>query len=140
VRTSLRPFVSTDPDAAQVPGDLEAEPTRIDTSVHVRLLWVGQSFEGFRAAVVRDGPAGAGVVRYTNGKSQWFLVTYTPREKKHCGQTGCVSPPPLPTELGKYGHVVHTLLGNDGLTVVLSRREKFVPNGTLIFDQLQPVQ
>jgi hypothetical protein len=136
---SLRPFVSTNPDAAQVPGDLAEEPTRIDTSVPVQLLWVGPSFEGYAGTVVRDGPTGAGVVRYAKGKAEWFLVTYTPRKKRDCSQTGCVSPPPLPAVLGKYGQVVDTLLGQQSLTVVLARRPRIVPNGTLIFERLRPV-
>jgi hypothetical protein len=136
---SLRPFISTNPDAAQVPGDLQEEPTRIDTSVPVRLLWVGPSFEGFTGSVVQDGPEGAGVVRYAKGGSEWFLVTYTARKKKHCGQIGCVSPPPLPAALRRYGSVVHTILSQDDLTVVLARRPRIVPDSALLFDGLRPV-
>lgn len=140
VLRSLRPFVSTNPDAAQVPGDLNEEPTRIDTSVPVRLLWVGPSFEGFAATVVRDGPDGAGVVHYAKGEKEWFLVTYTPRKKTRCSQLGCVSPPPLPAALAVYGRQVHALISGDGLTVVLSRRPRIVPNATHIFDSLRPVR
>ena len=139
VRASLRPFISTNPDTAQVPGDLKEEPTRIDASVPVRLLWVGTRFEGFTGSVVKDGPEGAGVVRYAKGGSEWFLVTYTARKKKHCGQTGCVSPPPLPATLRRYGRVVHTILRQDDLTVVLARRPGIVPHSSLLFEGLRPV-
>ena len=139
VQASLRPYISTNPDAPQVPGDVHEEPTRIDTSVPVRLLWVGPSFEGFTANVVGDAPEGAGVVRYAKGGDEWFLVTYTPRKKKHCAQIGCVSPPPLPAALAGYGQVVHTLLA-DRLTVVLSRRPGIVPNSTKLFEELRPVE
>jgi hypothetical protein len=138
-RASLRPFISTNPDVSQVPGDLDEEPTRIDTSVPVRLLWVGPSFESFTATVIRDGPDGAGVVRYAKGGSEWFLVTYTARKKKHCGQTGCISPPPLPAALRRYGRVVHTVLRPSDLTVVLARRPRIVPHSSLLFEGLRPV-
>jgi hypothetical protein len=139
VLRSLRPFISTNPDASQVPGDLQEEPTRIDTSVPVRLLWVGPTFEGYTGTVVQDAPAGAGVVRYAKGNAEWFLVTYTGREKKHCGQTGCVSPPPLPVALRKYGRVVDTVLRQNDLTVVLARRPGIVPPSSLLFEGLRPV-
>jgi hypothetical protein len=135
---SLRPFISTDPDAGQVPGDLQEEQTRIDSSVPVQLLWVGPSFEGFTGHVVQDGPKGAGIVRYAKGVSDWYLVTYTPR-KKRCGQTGCVSPPPLPAELRRYGRVVDTFLRQDDLTVVLARHPRVVPHSSLLFEGLRPV-
>jgi hypothetical protein len=101
VRDALRPFISTNVDAEQVPGDLREEPTRIDTSAPVVTFWVGSSFEGFTAAAVADAPAGAGVVRYAKGAVEWFLASYTPRPKKHCGQVGCASPPPLPHALAR---------------------------------------
>jgi hypothetical protein len=140
VRNALRPFISTNPDAVQVTGDLRGEPTRIDTSVPVRLLWVGPRFEGFTGSVVKDGPEGAAVVRYAKGGSEWFLVTYTARKKKHCGQTGCASPPPLPAVLQQYGRVVHTILRQNDLTVVLARRPRIVPHSNLLFEGLRPVR
>jgi hypothetical protein len=139
VLRSLRPFIATNPDAAQMPGDLQEEPTRIDTSVPVRPLWVGPTFEGYRGTVVHDAPAGAGVVRYAKGNAEWFLVTYTARKKKHCGQTGCVSPPPLPAALSKYGSVVDTVLRQYDLTVVLARRPRIVPHSSALFEGLRPV-
>jgi hypothetical protein len=80
---------------------LREEPTQIDASAPVVTFWVGSSFEG--ATVVADAPTGAGVVRYVKGDVEWFLASYTPRPKKHCGRVGCASPPPLPHALGQYG-------------------------------------
>jgi hypothetical protein len=143
VRAALRPFISTEPDAEQLPGDLEEEPTRIDTSAPVITNWVGSPFQGFEAAVVGDAPEGAGVVRYSKSNVEWFLVTYVPLPKKHCGRTGCVSPPPLPHALEQYGEVKDTLLRygeGEPLVVVLTRRPNRVPGGMAIFDALEPLR
>jgi hypothetical protein len=134
---ALRPFVASEPDAEQVPGDLEEEPTRIDVSAPVALYWAGASFEGFTADVVDDAPAGAGIVRYADGRAQWFIVSYTPRKKKHCSRLGCVSPPPLPAALRPYGRVVETILLDQLVVVVLAERPRNVPNGALIYEHLE---
>jgi hypothetical protein len=139
VRDALRPFISTNVDAEQVPGDLREEPTRIDTSAPVVTFWVGSSFEGFTAAAVADAPAGAGVVRYAKGAVEWFLASYTPRPKKHCGQVGCASPPPLPHALARYGGVRDTILRDERVIVVLTRQPRKVPHGARIYEALEPL-
>jgi hypothetical protein len=140
VRDALRPFLSTNLDAKQVPGDLREEPTRIDMSAPVVTFWVGSSFEGFTATAVADGPAGAGVVRYAKGEVEWFLASYTPRPKKHCGQVGCASPPPLPHALARYGDVRDTILRDERVIVVLTRQPRKVPHGARIYEALEPLR
>jgi hypothetical protein len=139
VYQALRPFVSSDPDAEQLPGDLEEEPTRIDKSAPVVTHWVGPRFEGFEAAVVADAPDGAGVVRYANGDVEWFLVSYTPLPKKHCARIGCASPPPLPRVLERYGEVRDTVLSQP-IIVVLTRQPKKIPHGMAIYEALEPLR
>jgi len=140
VLRSLRPFLSTDPDAEQLPGDLREEPTRIDTSAPLFPYWVGRRFQGFQAAVVADAPPGAGVVRYAKGDVEWFLVSYRARPKKHCGRVGCVSPPPLPEVLARYGHVSDTMISDTTpIIVVLTRQPDGVPNGAAIFEAIEPL-
>jgi hypothetical protein len=136
VGRALRPFISTQPDAPQVPGDIKEEPTRIDVSAPVRVFWDGPIFEGFAGEIVSGGPTGASVVRYANATASWFIVTYTPRKKKHCSRLGCVSPPPLPAVLRRYGRVVETILPGDLVIVVLARRPGKVPAGALIYEHL----
>jgi hypothetical protein len=143
VRQALRPFISTEPDAEQLPGDLEEEPTRIDSSVPAITHWVGPRFEGFEAAVVANAPQGAGVVRYTKGDVEWFLASYTPLPKKHCARVGCASPPPLPRALEQYGKVKDTMIQygeGQPIIVVLTRQAKKVPHGTAIFEALEPLR
>jgi hypothetical protein len=140
VRDALRPFISSNPDAEQVPGDLQEEPTRIDTSASDVFYWAGPKLEGFTASIVADAPPGAGVVSYTNGQSEWFIVSYTPRKKKHCGQTGCVSPPPLPAALERYGEVADTILLGERVVVVLAERPDRVPSGAHISERLKLVR
>jgi hypothetical protein len=143
VRRALRPFISTDPDAEQLPGDLEQEPTRIDSSAPVITHWVGPRFEGFEAAVVANAPKGAGVVRYSKGDVEWFLVSYTPLPKKNCARVGCASPPPLPSALEQYGRVKDTFIqyGEGGpIIVVLTRRPSKVPHAAAVFEALEPLR
>ena len=141
VREVLRPFISTDPDAEQLPGDLREEPTRIDTSAPVVRYWVGPLFEGFKAAVVTDAPPGAGVVRYRKGDVEWFLVSYTPLPKKHCARVGCASPPPLPAVLGRYGKGRDAMISdNTPIIHVLTRKPNRVPPAALIFEAIKPIR
>jgi hypothetical protein len=110
VRSELRPFEGSAPDAEQNPNDLlPDEPTRVDTSVRVRVYWSGPAYEGLQAEVVEDVPAGVGLVRYgpPGGPRTFYLVTYKARKKTRCPSTGCVSPPETPAALRRYGVRVH---------------------------------
>ena len=129
VRKALRPFLRTDPYAEQISGDLGEEPTRIDTSVRTRTYWAGPAVAGRQAELVDSAPAGAGVVRYGEpGASRTFyIVTYKPRKKTRCSRLGCVSPPPLPASLERFGARVETTLLDDWVIDVLASTRKAVP-------------
>jgi hypothetical protein len=79
------------------------------------------------------------VVRYAKGAVEWFLASYTPRPKKHCGQVGCASPPPLPHALARYGGVRDTILRDERVIVVLTRQPRKVPHGAHIYEALEPL-
>jgi hypothetical protein len=122
VRRHLRPFLHSDPDAKQLPGDVQAAPTRIDHSQPRRSLWFGLEIAGLRATVVAS-PAGVGVIRYgaPSTPGRFYVVTYRPLPKK-CGSVGCASPPPLPEELRRYGRETHAswILGDGWVTTILA--------------------
>ena len=126
VRSELRPFRGSDPNAEQVPGDLAEERTRIDTSVRVRVYWAGPTAAGLRAEVIEDAPAGLGLVRYgpPSGPRTFYLVTYKPRKKTRCSSTGCVSPPETPAALRHYGVRVHAAIYSEWIVDVLAPSKK----------------
>jgi hypothetical protein len=106
VRSDLRPFRGSDPYAEQDPTDLVAdEPTRVDTSVRVRVYWAGPASVGLEADVLEDAPAGLGIVRYgpSRGPNTFYLVTYKPKKKTRCSSNSCVSPPAPPASFRRYG-------------------------------------
>jgi hypothetical protein len=123
VLRELRPFLPTDPTNNQMPGDLESAPTRIDSQRPRRPLWFGPTIAGLRASVITDSPAGVGVVRYgsPDATGRFYVVTYRPLPKQ-CGALGCVSPPPLPRQLLRYGRETHQtyLLADEWVTTILA--------------------
>lgn len=143
VRSALRPFRGSDPNAEQVPGDiLGDEPTRVDTSVKVRVYWAGPAYEGLEAEVVKDAPAGLGIVRYgpLGGPNTFYLVTYRPMKKTRCGSTGCVSPPETPATLRRYGVRVHAAIYSDWIVDILApskRLEQMTQSAALNMTRLR---
>lgn len=127
-RKALRPFLGSDPNAKQIPGDLGEEPTRIDTSVSARVYWAGPAVGGRKAALVDDAPPGAGVVRYgkPGAPSTFYIVTYKPRKKTRCSRLGCVSPPALPASLERFGVRVEANIMSDWVIDVLAPSKKAV--------------
>jgi hypothetical protein len=95
-------------------------PTRVDTHQRRRWLWLGEALLGLHASIVRDSPAGVGVVRYgsPDADNRYYIVTYKPVEGI-CGELGC--PPPVPSELLGYGTTLQTwLLARGWLSVILA--------------------
>ena len=125
VRRELRPFLVTDPTKQQTPGDLKSTPTRVDSRRPRRPLWFGPTLAGLRASVITDPPPGVGVVRYgsATARDRFYVVTYRPLPKE-CGALGCVSPPPLPRSLFRYGRETHLtyLLSDEWITTILAPR------------------
>jgi hypothetical protein len=127
VRSELRPFRGNDPHAEQDPTDLIAdEPTRVDTSVRVRVYWAGPTSAGLQAEVIEDAPAGLGMVRYgpPKGPDTFYLVTYKPRKKTRCTSNSCVSPPAPPASFRRYGVHVHAAIYSDWIVEVLAPSKK----------------
>jgi hypothetical protein len=133
VRKALRPFLGSNPLAEQVPGDLAEEPTRVDTSVRVRVYWVGATAAGREAAQVEDAPDGVGVVRYgpAGGPRTFHVVTYKPMKKTRCSSLGCVAPPPLPASLRRFGTRVHASILGGWIVDVLAPSKKHAPSPSL---------
>jgi hypothetical protein len=128
VRSELRPFRGSDPNAEQVPGDvLPEEPTRVDTSVRERVYWAGPTSAGLRAEVVENAGAGLGVVRYgaPGGPNTFYLVTYKPMKKTRCLSSGCVAPPAPPASFRRYGVHVNAAIYSDWIVEVLAPSKKY---------------
>jgi hypothetical protein len=127
VRSELRPFRGSDPYAEQDPNDLVPdEPTRVDTSVRVRVYWAGPTSAGLEAEVVENAPAGLGIVRYgpPGGPNTFYLVTYKPRKKTRCTSNSCVSPPTPPASFRRYGVHVNAAIYSDWIVEVLAPSKK----------------